>query len=161
MFHCYASLALIIVGLGLSVTMLTLGFSWWRMKHWMRLPARVTAASIATRHIPVSIGFVREEYRPSIEYEYEYRGRKYLGRRLTFRDARLWTYDETRAARQLIEPGTELRVFVSSSKPSKSIMRPVFEYRYLDFLAMVFITGVLIAGVGFWVARVMCYQGGL
>jgi hypothetical protein len=157
MFHCYASLVLVIVGLGVSVTMVFLGFSWWRMKNWMRLPSRVTAAAIATRHIPVSIGFVREEYRPSIEYEYEYRGRKYVGRRLTFRDARLWTYDETRAQHQLIEPGTELRVYVSPSNPSKSIMRPVFEYRYVDFLAMVFMTGLLIGGVGVWVAQVMCF----
>jgi hypothetical protein len=123
----------------------------------MRLPSRVTAATIATRHIPVSIGFVREEYRPRIEYEYEYRGRKYVGSRLTFRDARLWTYDEERAARELIEPGTEFYVYVSPSKPSKSIVRPVFGYRYLDFLAMVFMTGILISGVGFWVVHVMCY----
>jgi hypothetical protein len=35
-------------------------------------------------------------------------------------------------------------------------MNPVFAYRYIDFLAMVFTTGLLIGGVGAWVRQVMC-----
>jgi hypothetical protein len=99
---------------------------------------------------------VREELRPRIECEYEYRGRRYVDRMLTFRDARLWTYEQARAERQLIEPGTELRVYGSPSNPSKAIMKPVFEHRYIDFSAMVFTTGLVIGGVGAWVRHVMC-----
>jgi hypothetical protein len=33
----------------------------------------------------------------------------------------------------------------------------VFEYRYIDFLAMAFTTGLAVAGVGAWVSSVMCF----
>jgi hypothetical protein len=110
MSHCALGLLVMLVGFGTSVSAVALGLSWWRMKGWMRLSARVKGASLDTRYIPISAGFVREEFRPRIEYEYEYRGRRYVNRRLTFRDARLWTYEKATAERQLIEPGTELRV---------------------------------------------------
>jgi hypothetical protein len=114
------------------------------------------SASVDARYHPIGGCVVREELRPRIECEYEYRGRRYVNRRLTFRDARLWNYEQARAERQLIEPGTELRVYVSPSNASKEIMKPVFEYRYIVFFAMVFTTGLLIGGVGAWVRQGMC-----
>jgi hypothetical protein len=157
MFDCYASLVLIVVGLGICLVIIFLSFSWWRMKSWMRLPSRVTGASIDVRRMPVAVGYVEKQYRPRIEYEYEYRGRKYLGRRMTFWDVKLWTADRAQAERQLAEPGTELRVYVSPSNPSKSIMRPVFQYRYVDLLTKVFMTGLVIGSVGVWVGQVTCF----
>jgi hypothetical protein len=157
MAHCFLALAVVFLGSSVSFAMLATGFAWWRMKTWVQLHSRVKSASLETRHNPIGAGVLMKEYRPKIEYEYEYRGKRYVGRRLTFRDARLWTYDQAKAERQLIDPGTELRVYVSPSNPSKAIMRPVFEYRYIDFLAMAFTTGLAVAGVGAWVSSVMCF----
>jgi hypothetical protein len=86
MFDCYASLALIFIGIATCIVTIFLGFSWWRMKRWMRIPARVTQASINVRCIPVAVAYVEKQYRPKIEYEYEYLGRDYRGQRITFWD---------------------------------------------------------------------------
>jgi hypothetical protein len=157
MSDCYASLALIIIGVGVCLVALFLSVSWWGMKRWIPLPSRVMRSSINVRRMPIAVGYVEKQYRPFIEYEYEYRGRGYRGQRISFFDAKLWTGDRANAERQLAELRAQLRVYVSPSKPSKAIMRPLFEYRYVDLLAKVFMAGLVIGGVGVWMRQVTCF----
>jgi hypothetical protein len=99
---------------------------------------------------------VIDEYRPYVEYEYEVSGRRYLGKRIGFRDSRLWTDRLEDAESGVFIPGTEILVSVSPANPKDSIIDTRVHLRDLDFLGMLMVLGVLIAGVGAWVATMLC-----
>jgi hypothetical protein len=79
---------------------------------------------------------------------------------IRFWDGKLWTHNRADAERQLAEPGAELRIYVSPANPAKSIVHPTFYFRHVDLLIKVFVIGLVVAGVGIWVAKVMCPGGG-
>lgn len=157
MLHCYAPMFLAALGLGIAFIPMMFLFSWWRMTHWKTIPSRVVSSSIQSRRNPVGAGIVIKEYRPIVEYEYEIRGRRYLGKRIGFRDSRLWTDCLEEAESGLFISGRDVQVRVSPTNPRNSIIVTRLHLRDLDFLGMLMVLGLLIAGVGTWLATVVCY----
>jgi hypothetical protein len=149
-------MTLFALGLGSILTAIIFVFSWWRIKHWPKIPSRIVSSSIESRRNPVGAGVVINEYRPRVEYEYEVRGRRFLGKRIGFRDSRLWTDCLEDAESGLFISGSEVMVSVSPINSQNSIIDTRVKLRDLDFLGMLMILGILIGGVGAWVATVVC-----
>ena len=158
MLHCYAAMMLVSSGLIILLIPIIFAFSWWRIRHWPKMPSRIVSASIESRRNPVGAGVVVTEYRPSVEYEYEVNGRHYLGKRIGFRDRRLWTDRRERAEFGSLTPGADVMVGVSPTNPSKSIIDTTIRLRDIDFLVMLTVLGILIVFVGVWVATLVCIQ---
>ena len=156
MFHCYSSITLVGLGLGIIFVAIIILMSWLRMRHWPKIPSRVVSSSMLNRRNPVGAGVVINEYRPSVEYEYIVRGRRYIGKRIGFRDGRLWTDCLQDAETGLYILGTEVLVGVSPLNPQRSIIDTKVKLRDLDFLSVLIVLGVLIAGVGAWVETIAC-----
>jgi len=156
MLHCYSAMMLVSSGLGILLIPIIFAFSWWKIRHWPKIPSRIVSASVESRRNPVGAGIVVTEYRPSVKYEYEVNGRHYLGKRIGFRDRRLWTDCRERAEFGSLTPGTEVMIGVSPNNPSKSIIDTTMRFRDLDFLGMLTVLGVLIVAVGVWVATMVC-----
>jgi len=156
MLHCYSAIFLVAIGFGIFLVPMIFVFSWWRIRHWPKIPSRIVSSSIESRRNPVGAGVVINEYRPSVEYEYEVKGHRYLGKRIGFRDSRLWTDCREDAESSKFISGTEVMVGVSPVNFSKSIIDTKLRLRDLDFLGMLTVLGVLIACVGAWVAIMVC-----
>jgi len=156
MLQCFLAMMLVSSGLGILLITIFFAFSWWKIGHWPKIPSRIVSASIESRRNPVGAGVVVTEYRPSVEYEYEVKGRHYLGKRIGFRDGGLWTDCRERAEFGSLTPGTEVMIGVSPNNPSKSIIDTTIRLRDLDFFGMLMVLGILIVGVGVWVATMVC-----
>jgi len=156
MLHCYFAKTLVLLGLGTILVPFFFAFLWWRIRHWPKIPSRIVSSSIESRRNPVGAGVVVKEYRPSVQYEYEVKGRRYVGNRIGFRDSRLWTHCREGAELCSLTPGKEVMVGVSPNNSSQSIIDTKVKLRDLDFLGMLIVLGVLILSVGAWVAIMVC-----
>ncbi|MCA1788484.1 MAG: DUF3592 domain-containing protein [Thioalkalivibrio sp.] len=157
MLHCFSAIILVGVGLTTILVPIMFSFSWWRMRHWPRIPARIVSLSIDSRRNPVGAGVVVDEYRPSAEYEYQVKGRRYVGKRISLRDSRLWTDCRKDAEFGSFASGSEVMVGVSPSDPSKSIIDTNVSLRDLVFLGVLIVLGILISCTGAWVATLICF----
>lgn len=156
MLHCYISITLVALGLVIIFIPIAMLIKWWKIRHWPKIPSRIVSSSIQSRRNPVGAGVVIKEYRPSVEYEYQVRGRRYLGNRIGFRDSRLWTDCLKDAEAGLLTSGTDVMVGVSPVHAQQSILDTRVTLRDLDFLGMLMVLGFLIVGVGGWIVTMAC-----
>lgn len=153
---CVLGIALVGIGVVVSATAAALGVLWYRARNWPAVNGVITESEILTRRNPIGAGVVAEEYRPLLVYEYEAYGRKYVGNKLKFYEGRLWTRKRSLAEGYLLDPGERVRVRISPKNAQRSVLDPSVGRRELDLLAVIFITGALVGGVGYWVALVAC-----
>lgn len=153
---CFLGGALGVIGGLISALTVTFGIIWFRRKNWPAVAGVVRRAEILTRRNPIGPGVVAKEYRPSLVYEYEVSGRKYVGRKLKPYEGRLWTRKRSEAELWLAHPGKVVRVRISPGNPRKAILDPSISPREMDLLAVVGIAGLLVAGVGYWVVLMSC-----
>ena len=155
-FECIAaSLAIAVGSLG-AVGVLLTALSWSTAKTWPRVQARLKRSAIEERRNVIGPTLILDQYRPALTYAYEIKGRTYEGRRITFWDRRLWDDDRRKAEERIARLGEEFLVAVSPRRPHKAVIEFRLTSRELDFLGVVGVTGLLVAGVGGWVVWMMC-----
>jgi len=156
MTDCVLGAILVLSGLGVTFGALMTGLSWRSAKTWPRVQARLKRSAIEERRNVIGPTLILDQYRPALTYAYEIKGRTYEGRRITFWDRRLWDDDRRKAEEKIARLGEEFLIAVSPRRPHKAVIEFRLTSRELDFLGVVGVTGLLVAGVGGWVVWMMC-----
>lgn len=156
MIDCFLGLLLVIVGSVITIVSIVTGFSWYSARSWPRVQAQLKSSAIERRRNPLGSTLVVEEFRPALRYEYQFLGKIYEGRRITFWDRRLW-HDERNMAEQRIGVlGERFFVSVSPTRPHKSVIEYQLKRREWDLLGVFMFSGALVTGVGVWVMWMIC-----
>jgi len=156
MTDCILGAILSVCGFAVTMGAVMTGLSWTSARSWPRVQARLKRATIEKRKNVIGPTLILDQYRPAVTYEYRVGGRSYEGRRITFRDRRLWHDDRGKAEERIAHLGDEFTVAVSPRHPDKAVIEYQLGFREFDFLGVVGLTGALLAGVGVWVVWMMC-----
>lgn len=156
---CVLGNALVIIGGLISLGAVAYGILWLNARDWPTVNGVVRKAGIRTRRNPIGPGVVAEEYRASMVYEYEVDGQKYMGNKLKPYEGRLWTRERQQAERVLVDPGNRVSIKVSPRNPKKAVLDASIGRSDVDFLAVIGLTGLLVALVGYWVVMNSCGFG--
>lgn len=153
-------LGCVLVILGSAISMYSIGTAllWRSARSWPRVKAVLRSATIEKRRNPIGATMVVEQYRPKVTYDYRFGGREYTGRRITFLNSRLWDEDRSKAEESILRLGRYFEVAVSPRQPHKSVIEIELTSRERDFLGVLGVSGLLIAGVGIWVVWIACSQ---
>lgn len=153
---CVLGMAVAGVGVLVGAIAVALGLIWRRAGNWPAYSALIKRSEIRTRRNPIGAGVVAHEYRPVMAYEYEVNGKKYRGEKVKLYEGGLWTRKRAQAESALIEPGECVRVRVAPGNPKRSVLDPSMSRREFDLLGVTFVSGSLIAALGYWVVRMSC-----
>lgn len=141
------AIIVLITGVMMCAYFLFIWYRWYAVRKWESVPGKMLTSGFKQGSLAMWPARL-VTYSPKVEYEYSFRGLKYIGSKISVRDRGLAFVDKNEAQKILDQLGFAPSVYVDPNDPASSYLINKIGWAQINYVLTYLVSGLLLSLIG-------------